>query len=204
MSHLGDRIRSALIDRSMRNARFDPYRSRIASAAEGRVLEVGIGSGLNLPLYGVKVRHVTGLDPSPGLLARAARRGVRRDLGLDLVEGSAERLPFPDRSFDCVVMTWTGCSIPDIAGAYGEIRRVLRPGGCLVFAEHGRSPGRAAAAFQDLLTPVWCRIAGGCRLNRDFDTLLRHSGFALQRLETGYMPGLRPLAFIYEGVAVPR
>jgi ubiquinone/menaquinone biosynthesis C-methylase UbiE len=202
MGFYAERILPALIDLSMRNARLTPYRQRVVAAAEGRVLELGIGTGANLPYYGARTSHVTGLDPSPQLLARTAARIGQAAVPVELVQGSAERIPLSDASMDTVVMTWTGCSIPDVAAALSEMRRVLRPGGRLIFVEHGRSPEANVARWQDRLTPFWRKLAGGCHLNRPFDKLIAASSLRLDRLETGYMPGLRPLTFIYEGSAV--
>jgi ubiquinone/menaquinone biosynthesis C-methylase UbiE len=163
-------------------------------AAEGRVLEIGVGSGLNLPFYSQRVRQVIGLEPSPKLIAPAAQ----------FIEGSAEEIPLNDGTIDTVVMTWTLCSIPDASRALGEIRRVLKPGGRLLFAEHGRAPEPNVARWQDRLIPMWKRCAGGCHLNRAVASLIEAAGFALERCETGYMRGAMPLSFMYEASARPR
>jgi ubiquinone/menaquinone biosynthesis C-methylase UbiE len=193
-----------LIDRAMRNAMLDPFRRRVADAAQGRVLDVGIGSGRNLPFYGPPVGEVFGLDPSLPLLARAQHqaRGERRPVRL--LAGSAEAIPLPERSVDTVVMTFVACSIPEVGAALAEMRRVLRPGGRLLFVEHGRAPDTRTALWQDRITPLWRRIQCGCRLNRKIDDLITHAGFRLDRLETGFVPGPKILTFVYEGAAVPR
>src|SRR6266487_6403421 len=121
-----------LIDLSMRNKRLRPYRERTAGAAEGRVLDIGIGSGLNLPFYARQAREIFGLDPSLPLLTRARSKAPRAQTPVHLLEGSAERIPLADHSMDTIVMTWTGCSIPEIGAALAEMRRVLRPGGRLL------------------------------------------------------------------------
>jgi ubiquinone/menaquinone biosynthesis C-methylase UbiE len=197
-------ILPALIDLSMRNKRLRPYRERVAGGAEGRVLDVGVGSGLNLPFYGRQVREVFGLDPSPRLLERARRNMRRADVPVRLLEGSAERIPLADRSMDTVVMTWTGCSIPEVRTALMEMRRVLKVGGRLLFVEHGRAPEPGVARWQDRIDPFWRRFSGGCHLNRKIDDLLSHAGFRVDRLETGYIPGPRIMTFLYEGAASPR
>jgi ubiquinone/menaquinone biosynthesis C-methylase UbiE len=120
MSFYADRVVPVLIDLAMRNKRLRPYRERIVGAAEGHVLEVGIGSGLNLPLYSTSIRHVLGLDPSPGLLARARQKANRLPIAVELMQASAEAIPLDDQSVDTVVMTWTGCSIPEVAAALAE------------------------------------------------------------------------------------
>jgi ubiquinone/menaquinone biosynthesis C-methylase UbiE len=204
MSFYADRVVPVLIDLAMRNKRLRPYRERIVGAAEGRVLEVGIGSGLNLPLYSASVRQVLGLDPSPGLLTRARQKASRLPVAVELIQGAAEAIPLDDRSVDTVVMTWTGCSIPDVAAALAEMRRVLKPAGRLRFVEHGRAPELGVARWQDWLTPLWRRISGGCHLNRKIDVLIETAGFQFEHLATGYMNGPRPFTFMYEGSARPR
>jgi ubiquinone/menaquinone biosynthesis C-methylase UbiE len=204
MGFYRDQILPYLIDLSMRQQNLAAYRSRVVPAAEGRVLEIGIGSGLNLPFYSAKMEHVIGLEPSPKLLSMA-QRAARSVMGpVEFVEGSAEAIPLEDGSIDTVVTTWTLCSIPDAPGSLGEMRRVLKPGGRLLFVEHGRSPDPSVRRWQDLLTPVWKRIGGGCHLNRAIGTLIEGAGFRFERIETGYMPGPRPLTFMYEGSARPR
>jgi ubiquinone/menaquinone biosynthesis C-methylase UbiE len=180
-----------LIDWSMRNKRLRPYRERTAGAAEGRVLDIGIGSGLNLPFYARQAREIFGLDPSPPLLARAQSMAPRTQTPIHLLEGSAERIPLADHTIDTVVMTWTGCSIPEICAALEEMRRVLRPGGRLLFVEHGRAPEPRVARWQERLDPFWQRFSGGCHLNRKIDDLLSNAGFQIDRLATGYIPDQR-------------
>ena len=193
----------ALIDLSMRNKRLRPYRERVAGAAEGRVLDVGVGSGLNLPFYARNAQEIFGLDPSPRLLTRAQTNAQHFHNPIHLIEGSAERIPLADRSLDTIVMTWTGCSIPEVCTALEEMRRVLKIGGRLLFVEHGRAPEASVARWQDRLDPFWHRLSGGCHLNRKIDDLLSDAGFRIDRLETGYIPGPRLMTFLYEGAATP-
>ncbi len=185
----------------MRNAALQPFRHRIIDAAEGEVLEIGLGSGLNLPLYGAQVRRVIGLEPSAALLRRAA--AVQAAVPVTLLEGSAEAIPLDSASIDAVVTTWTLCTIPDADAALSEVRRVLRPGGVLLFVEHGRAPEPGVARWQDRLDPLWTRLAGGCHLNRPIDALLVHNGFRLDRLQTSRIPGPRTHTFLYEGRGRP-
>ena len=187
----------------MRQAVLLPFRSRVAGAAEGRVLEIGIGSGLNLPLYAPNVSEVVGVDPSPELLSRAHDAAGQCRAPVTLLEGSAEALPLDDQSFDTVVTTWSLCTIPDVRQALIEVRRVLRPGGSLLLAEHGRAPEPRVALWQDRLDPIWTRIAGGCHLNRPMDVLLSNAGFRLDEITTARVPGPRTHTFIYEGRARP-
>jgi ubiquinone/menaquinone biosynthesis C-methylase UbiE len=199
-----DRVLPRLIDLAMRQDRLAPYRRRAIASASGRVLEIGVGSGINLPLYTAAARSLVGLEPSAPLLtmARGAMAGSQRSVAL--VAASAERLPFDDGTIDTVVSTWTLCSIPDVAGALLEMRRVLAADGRLLFVEHGRAPDADVARWQNRLTPLWRRVAGGCHLNRRVDRLLTDAGFRLERLDTGYMEGPRALTFMFEGVARPR
>jgi ubiquinone/menaquinone biosynthesis C-methylase UbiE len=193
-----------VIDLAMRQKNFAPFRERVVGAARGRVLEIGIGSGLNLASYRSGAEEVYGVDPSTELLAKASQRIDAARVPVKLVEGSCEKLPFEDRSFDTVVMTFTLCSIPDDALAVREIRRVLRPEGELRFAEHGQAPDPSVVRWQDLLTPAWKRLGGGCHLNRKIDDLIKAGGFRIERLSTDYLKSApRPFSFIYEGSARP-
>lgn len=199
-----DWIVPPLIDLAMRNKRLGPYRRRVVGAAEGRVLEVGIGSGLNLAFYGPQVDELFGLDPSRQLLTRARARADGIRCGLRLFEASAQDIPLADRSIDTVVMTWVGCSIPDVTAALGDIRRVLKSGGRLLFVEHGRAPEPGVARWQDRINPFWRRLAGGCNINRNIGDLVGDAGFRIDRLDRGYIPGPRLMSFFYEGAARPR
>jgi len=203
MSFYADRVLPCLIHAAMRQRNLTAYRRRVIPAAEGRVLEIGVGSGLNLPLYTGRAEHVIGLDPSPKLLRMARVAAERTMPPVALMEGSAEAIPLDDRSVDTVVTTWTLCTIPDAGRALEEMRRVLKPHGRLLFVEHGRSPDAGVRRWQDRLTPVWKRIGGGCHLNRGIADLVGSAGFRIERLETGYMKGPKPMTFMYEGCARP-
>jgi ubiquinone/menaquinone biosynthesis C-methylase UbiE len=192
-----------LIHLAMKNKEIARRRSDVASQARGRVLEVGIGSGLNLPFY-QGVEEVVGVDPSERLLAWARRAAAAAPFPVELVADRAEALPFPDRRFDTVVSTCTLCSIPDLPRALAELRRVLKPGGRLVFLEHGHSPEPRVAAWQDRLTPPWRRIAGGCHLNRPIDALITAAGFSIEALRNEYAKGPRPMSYLYIGNAARR
>ncbi|MBV6486657.1 MAG: Ubiquinone/menaquinone biosynthesis C-methyltransferase UbiE [Pseudorhodoplanes sp.] len=199
-----DHVLPLLIHLSMRQRNLAAYRARVVPAAQGRVLEIGIGSGLNLPYYGTAVEQIIGLDPSPKLLAMAREAARQTAIPLELIENSAETIPLYNRSIDTVVTTWTICSIPDVQRALGEMRRILKPGGRLLFVEHGRSPDAGVRRWQDRLTPVWRRIGGGCHLNRAISEMIESTGFRIERVETGYMRGPKPMTFMYEGAARPR
>jgi len=193
-----------VIHLAMQNRDATRLRRRVVPEARGRVLELGIGSGLNLPFYGEGVANVTGIDPSPRLLSLAEKRAVEAPFMVHLREGGAEKMRFENDSFETVVSTWTLCSIPDIAAALREVRRVLRPDGTFLFVEHGHSPEPRVSAWQDRLTPLWRRCAGGCHLNRDIAALIEDSGFRLGAIDTGYLVhGPRVLTWHYRGRAVP-
>jgi len=196
-----DRILPYLVHMSMRQGTLAVYRHRLVSAAEGRVLEIGVGSGLNLPHYGERAARIIGLDPSAKLLSMAERATRSVSLPVELLKGSAEAIPLDDKSVDTVVTTWTLCTIPSVTRALSEMRRVLKPGGRLLFVEHGRSPDPNVRRWQDRLTPLWKRIAGGCHLNRAISQLIEESGFRIERMDTGYMKGPKPMTFMYEGSA---
>ena len=178
-----------------------PYRRRAISGLHGRVLEIGIGSGLNLALYPEAVRQVVGVDPSPELLRRAAQASQGLTPTTEMIEGVAEALPLEDRSVDCVVATWTLCSVSEPEKALAEIRRVLKPDGVFRFVEHGLAPGPRIRRWQRWLTPVWKHCAGNCHLDRPTADLIETSGFRMERLNTGYATGPKPLVFMYEGQA---
>jgi len=191
------------LDLIMRQKRMIPFREQIGKAATGRVLDVGIGSGLNLPFYGNRVERIVGVDPSPELLRFADLRSRESGGPVELVRGPGEALPIEDHSIDTAVLTFTLCSVENASATLSEIRRVLRPGGTLLFAEHGHAPEPGVARWQDRLTPFWSRIAGGCHLNRKPDELMRSAGFRFERLRTEYLKGPRPMTFVYSGSARP-
>jgi len=202
MGFYQDRILPHLVHLSMRQDTFAAYRRRLVPAAQGRVLEIGVGSGLNLPFYTQTVQRIVGLDTSPRLLSMA--RQVTGVVPIALIKASAEALPMEDQSIDTVVTTWTLCTIPDLAAALREMRRVLKPSGNLLFVEHGRSPDASVRRWQDRLTPMWKHLGGGCHLNRPIQERLVAAGFRIERLEMGYMKGPKPMTFMYEGRARPR
>src|SRR2546428_5092478 len=187
MGFYSDIILPRLCDLAMRNKQLVPYRERVIGAADGRVLEIGVGSGMNLPFYRPPVREVLALEPAPRLvtMAKSASHGTRTPVRF--VEASAEAIPLDDHSIDTVVTTWTLCSIPQASTALAEMRRVLRPGGKLLFVEHGLAPDESVRWWQDRLTPAWRYISGGLHLNRPIRSMIEAAGFRIDRIVTGFI-----------------
>lgn len=195
-----DRIMPRLISAGMKNPSMAEYRPRIPARARGRVLEVGIGSGLNLPHYPGTVERVFGLEPSAALRAEAAGLAREAPFPVELLAAGAEQIPLPDQSIDCVVSTWTLCSIPELDRSLAEVRRVLRPGGELLFLEHGRAPDAGVAAWQDRLAPLLRGLAG-CNPNRQIDAAIAAAGFRFVDIERTYLKGPRFLSYHFWGCA---
>jgi len=202
MGFYQNQIVPILTDLAMRQRDLAAY--RVIRAASGSVLEIGVGSGLNLPFYSSNVRHLIGLDPSPKLLSMARRNSSANFAPIELIEGSAEAIPLERGSVDTVVTTWTLCSIPNAEHVLLEMHRVLKPAGRLLFVEHGRAPQPNVCWWQDRLAPIWKRLGGGCHLNRAIKILIEDAGFQFDRIDTGYMRGPKPMTFMYEGSARPR
>lgn len=191
-----------VINLAMQNKDATRLRADWVPQAHGAVLEIGIGSGLNLPFYSSKVQTVFGVEPSVELQKMARKREPLGHIKIEFLSQSAEEaLPLLDESMDTIVMTWTLCSIPDPLRALAQMKRVLKSDGRLLFIEHGRSPDAKVVAWQDRLTPVWKKIGGGCHLNRKIDELLAAAGFAIGELKTDYLPGPRPMTYTYQGFA---
>jgi ubiquinone/menaquinone biosynthesis C-methylase UbiE len=179
-------------------------RQKIVPLAQGRVLEVGIGTGLNLEHYDKsRIEQIIGLDPGLEMHPQARRRSRRAGIEVELVGLSAERIPYDDATFDTVLVTYALCTIADPACALKEMRRVLKPGGRLIYCEHGLAPDASVRRWQARLTPVWSRLAGGCHLDRDIARLLTEAGFRSDDMQRMYLPGPRTLAYNYWGTAVP-
>lgn len=179
-------------------------REKVVPLAQGQVLEVGIGTGLNIPFYDkTRVTRITGVDPALRMHSLAQKRIAQAGLDVDLIGLSAERLPVDDASFDTVVCTYTLCTIPDPAAALAEMRRVLKPGGKLLFSEHGQAPDANVSKWQTRLQPYWSKLAGGCMLDRDVPLLLRDAGFQSE-VQSRYLPGPRFVSYHYWGGAQVR
>jgi ubiquinone/menaquinone biosynthesis C-methylase UbiE len=178
-------------------------RQKVVPEAEGRILEVGMGSGLNIAHYNPdKVEKVWGLEPSHGMRHKARKRVAAAPFELEWLDLPGEAIPLDDNSVDTVVLTYTLCTIPDWHTALRQMRRVLKPGGKLLFSEHGRAPEEAVQRWQDRINPYWMKVAGGCHLNRDIPRLLTEGGFEVRQMETIYMPlAPRFAGFTYWGYA---
>jgi len=191
-----------LLDLAMRNEEQARLRAEWIPRARGDVLEVGIGSGLNLPFYTREVRRIYGVDPSLELQRMARKRAESVPFEVEFFAQSAEAsIPLADSSTDTAVVTWSLCSMANASQALLEMQRILKPEGRLLFLEHGCAPDSNVAAWQDRITPVWRHIAGGCTLNRKMDELIAQAGFRITELTTGYMRGPRPMTFMYKGFA---
>lgn len=178
-------------------------RKKVVPLAEGRVLEIGIGAGHNIPFYNrAKVSSVIGLEPSHAMRVRAEAGAKEAGLPVEFIELEAEAIPLADKSVDTVLVTYTLCTIPDALAALSGMGRVLKPGGKLIFCEHGKAPDEGVRKWQSRIEPVWRRIAGGCHLTRDIPHLLHEGGFSIDKMETMYLPSTPRFAgFNYWGVA---
>jgi len=204
MGFYADHVFPRLMDWGMGRRKFRQERQQALAPVQGAVLEIGFGTGLNLPHYPMAVTSLTALDPATLLPKKVARRISEGSLQVELVRLSAEALPFEDGRFDCVVSTWTLCTIPDAVAALREVGRVLKPGGKYVFLEHGRSDDARVARWQDFFNPLQQRLACGCNLNRPIDVLIRQAGLKLENLDRFLMPGIPRIAGeMYRGIAIP-
>ncbi len=181
-------------------------RQKVVPLAEGAVLEIGIGTGLNLPYYDPgRIERVIGLDPAEEMLSYAKRKSEAVPFPVEYLALQGERIPLERESVDTVLVTYTLCTIPDAIAALEGMRQVLKPGGRLIFCEHGKAPDEAVKRWQDRLNPLWRQLGGGCNLNRDIPALIEAAGFAIDKLETMYLPGTPRFAgFNYWGSARPR
>ena len=180
-------------------------REKVVPLAEGQVLEVGIGTGLNLPYYdATKVERVIGLDPAEEMLVRAKKRAAGMPFAVEHLALEGERIPLEAGSIDTVLVTYTLCTIPDVLTALDGMRRVLKPTGRLIFCEHGMAPDARVLRWQKRINPLWSKLLGGCTLDRDVPSLLKQSGFAFDTIESAYLDGGPAIAsFNYWGTARP-
>jgi SAM-dependent methyltransferase len=180
----------------------DAKREMVVPLATGNVLEIGIGSGNNLPFYdGSKVTHLTAIDPLEVLWKKTRVELSELEFEVTFIKGSADQIPAKESTFDTVVSTFTLCSVEDSDSVLTEIHRVLKPGGKLLFSEHGKSPDKSTLRWQNLLNPFWKPVSGGCNLNRDIAILMERNGFKTEEMNTGYMPGWKLTSYSYWGSA---
>ncbi|MGX4676513.1 class I SAM-dependent methyltransferase [SAR92 clade bacterium H246] len=179
-------------------------REKVVPMAEGLVLEVGIGSGLNIPFYdSSKVDKILGLDPSEELNRMALKVAADKGIPVEFILGGAEAIPLPDNHVDSVLVTYTMCTIPQVAAANKEILRVLKPQGQMIFCEHGLAPDANVSKWQNRIDPYWGKIAGGCHLNRNIPALITEAGFKIESMEQMYLPSTPRFAgYNYWGTAV--
>jgi ubiquinone/menaquinone biosynthesis C-methylase UbiE len=196
-----DQVTPRITDLVMNRADLRVIRDRVAAGLAGEVVEVGFGSGLNLPHYPPAVTRVLAVDPARVGRRLAAARIAASPVPVEFAGLDGQRLPWPDARIDHVLITWSLCTIPDPERALAEIYRVLRPGGVLHFVEHGRSPDPRVARWQDRLTPLQRRLSGGCHLNRPIGQLISGSGLRVARLDNYYVPGPKVLGYMFEGRA---
>jgi len=177
-------------------------RQKIVPLAKGKVLDIGIGSGLNIPFYNSnKIDKVIGIDPSHELIELAKELANDSKASIELVIGSAESIPYPDNFFDTVLVTYTMCTIPNVAIANKEMWRVLKDDGRLIFCEHGLAPDKKISKWQNRIDPLWGKIAGGCHLNRDIQKLITDAGFSFESLDKMYIPSTPKFAgYNYWGI----
>jgi len=180
-------------------------RAKVVPLAEGRVLEVGMGSGINLAFYDPsRVKLVFGLEPSEGMRRKAQKNLAQSPVKVEWLDLPGEQVPLDDHSVDTVVLTYTLCTIPDFRAALAQMRRVLRPGGSLLFCEHGEAPDAGVRKWQARINPIWKKIGGGCNLNRPIPHLLEEGGFKIGQLDSMYLPNTpKVAAFNYWGQATP-
>jgi ubiquinone/menaquinone biosynthesis C-methylase UbiE len=191
-----------LLDLSCSVSPLRKQRMKVIPQAQGKVLEIGIGTGLNMPFYDLaRVKLIVGVDPALRMHRLAHKRSQQAGLDVKIIGLSAERIPVDDASFDTVVCTYTLCTIPDPIAALREMRRALKPGGKLLFSEHGKSPDANVLKWQTRLQPYWMKVSGGCRLNRDIPSLLKDAGFDSD-VQSLYIPGPKILSFHYWGEAI--
>jgi ubiquinone/menaquinone biosynthesis C-methylase UbiE len=191
-----------LIDVACSTGNVMKARSKIVPQALGEVLEVGIGSGLNLQFYDPKkVSSIIGIDPAAEMQTLAHKRAAAISIPVEVIAVDVQGIHADTDRFDTIVMTFTLCSIDDPISALQEMARVLKPDGRLLFCEHGLAPDLSVERWQHRLTPFWKPMAGGCHLDRDIPAMIRAGGFVIDKLSEAYLPGPRPMSYVYSGVA---
>jgi len=205
MSWYEDKVLPHMINLACSSSPARKQREKIVPRASGDVLEIGFGSGLNLPYFDRdKVRRIWGLEPSSGMRKIAAEPISASGFDVELIDLPGEEIPLDDNSVDTVLITYTLCTIPDMASALEGVRRVLKPGGQLLYCEHGKAPDRKVVKWQERLNPAWKKISGGCNMNRDIPEVLADAGFEIGDDNRMYIPGIRALSYTYWGGAIIR
>lgn len=203
MSFYEERILPHLINKACAASPNQKQRQKIVPLAAGRVLEVGFGSGLNVPFYDAdRVEKLWALEPSAGMRAKAQPLVDASSMDIEFIDLPGEEIPLETNSVDTVLVTYSLCTIPDAISALEGMRRVLKPGGRLLYCEHGKAPDDNVLRWQDRINPAWRKIAGGCNMNRDIPDLLKNGGFNIVADERMYIPGLKVLCYNYWGTAV--
>lgn len=179
-------------------------REKVVPLAEGRLLEIGIGSGLNLSFYNtLKIDQLTAIDPSEEIWKKNKIDISKLEYDFQFIRAFAENIPEDNNAFDSAVITYTLCTIPNAQKALAEIKRVLKPNGKLIFCEHGKAPDKNVEKWQSFVNPLWKRLGGGCNLNRNIPSILENNGFKISQMETMYIPGWKPASFNFWGTANP-
>jgi ubiquinone/menaquinone biosynthesis C-methylase UbiE len=205
MSWYEDKILPRFIDLACSSKPTRKQREKIVPRASGDVLEIGIGSGLNLPHYDrEKVRHIWGLEPSEGMRRIVADPIAASGLDVELIDLPGEEIPLDDDSVDTVLITYTLCTIEDVVSAMAGMRRVLKPTGQLLFCEHGKAPDENVVKWQERMNPTWKKFAGGCNMNRDIPEIITSAGFEIADDNRMYIPGIKSLSYNYWGAATIR
>ncbi len=205
MSWYSERVLPHLIDFACSASPNQKQRQKIVPDAAGDILEIGFGSGLNVPFYDPsKIRKIWALEPSAGMRRKAQAALDDTEMDIEFIDLPGEQIPLDDNSVDTVLVTYTLCTIPDAEAALQGMRRVLKPSGRLLFIEHGKAPDEDVLRWQNRLNPVWSRIAGGCQMNRDIPALIKAGGFDIKLDERMYIPGARVLCYNFWGTAVAR
>lgn len=197
-----DHVFVPVMDRVLRTPEVNARRAKLCQGLHGRVLEIGFGTGLNLRHYPADVTEILVVEPSASAMRLAEPRKSAVSATINHVGLDGAQLNLPDESVDCVLSSYTLCTIPDVDAALLEVHRVLKPGGALHFLEHGRAPTESVRAWQRRIHPIHSRIAAGCSLDRPIDDLISNAGLIIRELETGYGQGPRPFSYLYRGRAL--
>ncbi len=202
MNYYNKHILPKVIDWSCKQNPNMKQRQKVVPLAKGKVLEIGIGSGLNIPFYDKsQVQQLTGIDPSEEIWSKNINNTEGLGYDFQFIKAFAENIPVDTNAYDSVVITYTLCTIPDTEKALEEIRRILKPSGQLIFCEHGKAPDKAIQNWQKMINPLWKLVGGGCNLHRDIPSIIENNGFKISNLETMYIPGWKPASFNYWGTS---